>query len=280
MKITLKEHIGTIYSLIQLTNGNFASSSADGTIKIWDSHSYKLIYSIVAHTNSVNIITEIKENTLASCSNDNTIKLWYLDNNSFKVSTIKEQSPIISIEPLTNDLIVSFHGSLINVWNINTQQMTYSRTMENANYIKKIMKNTFASSMDNNSIMVFDLFNKNQSFNLLGHSDTVSSIIPFKIKYIASGSFDRTIRVWEVNSQKCCITFHDAHLYAINCLVELIDGRLASGSNDKAICVWDLDGKQCNFKLVGHEGAVRSLIQLANAKIVSGSSDETIRIWE
>lgn len=278
--ITLREHIGTIYSLIQLTNGNFASSSADGTIKFWDSYSFKLINSILAHTESVNLITEVKENIIASCSNDNTIKLWNLTDDLIKVTTIKEHSPIISIEPLNNNLIASFFDNMIDVWNINTQQLVYSRSMPNSNYIKKIINNTFASSMDDYSIMIYDLFDKNQSFVLQGHSDAVSSLIPFKKEYIASGSFDRTIRVWNLNTRKNCIVFNEAHLYSINCLVELNDGRLASGSNDKVISVWDLDAKQCNVKLIGHEGAVRSLIQLSNGKLVSGSSDETIRIWE
>ena len=65
--------IHPVYSIV-------ASSSEDGTIKLWDYDSGELDRSLRGHTGKVNYVSfHPNGKILASCGNDNTIKLWNLE---------------------------------------------------------------------------------------------------------------------------------------------------------------------------------------------------------
>ena len=59
-----------------MKNGQIASCSRDGSVKIWDPKSGKNIRTIKAHTEFVYTITQLRDGSLASGSADNLIKLW------------------------------------------------------------------------------------------------------------------------------------------------------------------------------------------------------------
>lgn len=68
--------------------------------------------------------------------------------------------------------------------------------------------------------------------------------------YLASGSRDKTIKLWEVRSGKCVITLvgHD------NWVTDVVfhpNGRLLlSVSDDKSLRVWDLHSGRCTRKML------------------------------
>eukprot|EP00054_Salpingoeca_dolichothecata_P014621 m.82899 g.82899 ORF g.82899 m.82899 type:complete len:830 (-) comp21086_c0_seq1:117-2606(-) len=116
-----------------------------------------------------------------------------------------------------------------------------------------------------------------------GHSGSVSCI-QFDDTKIASGSSDRTIKVWSIrtNAPWSVLTLR-GHLGTVRCL-HLMGNQLVSGSNDNTIKVWDLaDGPgwsrgSCRLTITGHSASVRCL-QADSEKIVSGSYDSTLKVW-
>ena len=58
--LTIKEHSGYVYCIIQLRSGILASGSADKTIKLYEinGNEYKVIQTLTYHTNSVYKIKE------------------------------------------------------------------------------------------------------------------------------------------------------------------------------------------------------------------------------
>src|SRR5688572_8016982 len=75
-----------------------------------------------------------------------------------------------------------------------------------------------------------------------GHSKVVQAVVfsPDK-KFLASGSFDSTIKIWDVESGRELRSL-SGHLGAIKALVWSPDGKwLASGGNDKTLRVWDVN---------------------------------------
>ena len=75
---------------------------------------------------------------------------------------------------------------------------------------------------------------------LYGHSDDVYSLaFSPDGKIIASGSYDNTIRLWDVASGKCLRELRD--YWGIRSVAFSPDGKiLASGSYDKTIRLWDI----------------------------------------
>ncbi|WP_419546712.1 protein kinase domain-containing protein [Microcystis sp.] len=99
-------------------------------------------------------------------------------------------------------------------------------------------------------------------------------------RYLASGSRDTTIKIWEVATGKQLRTL--TGYYPVNSVVYSPDGRyLAGGSWNDTIKIWEVaTGKQLRT-LTGHSDSVWSVVYSPDGRyLASGSYDKTIKIWE
>jgi WD40 repeat protein len=117
-------------------------------------------------------------------------------------------------------------------------------------------------------------------FALEGHSRPISALAALPNGKLASGSWDKTVRVWDVASGACLLTLAGHAAYVID-LAVLPDGKLASCSWDKTVRVWDVVSGACLLTLAGHTDYVNTLAVLLDGKLASGSSshDNNIRVW-
>jgi WD40 repeat protein len=72
---TIIDHEGPVFSLIQMSN-IMASSSATGTIKLWNLDTMGYIATLTGHTKCVNFLHNLGNDMLASASDDKTVKIW------------------------------------------------------------------------------------------------------------------------------------------------------------------------------------------------------------
>jgi WD40 repeat protein len=117
---------------------------------------------------------------------------------------------------------------------------------------------------------------------LTGHSDSVlSAAYSSDSRYLASGSGDNTIKIWEVAKEKelRTLTGHSSRSLSV---VYSPDSRyLASGSIDNTIKIWEVaTGKELRT-LTGHFSGVYSVVYSPDGRyLASASADNTIKIWE
>ncbi|KAF9029562.1 WD40 repeat-like protein [Hymenopellis radicata] len=142
---------------------------------------------------------------------------------------------------------------------------------------------------------------------LVGHHDSVYCLELCRTStgedYIITGSRDRTMKLWRLDTGKCLGTFGSGvvggeiagHRGSVLCLkffweIEGQKGILYSGSSDATVCIWDLwliqtsDGDtevrtKVKAALVGHESGVLDLKVVDNS-IITCSKDTIIRIWD
>jgi WD40 repeat protein/serine/threonine protein kinase len=98
---------------------------------------------------------------------------------------------------------------------------------------------------------------------------------------IVSGSWDNTLKVWDVNNGQELMTLR-GHEDRVLAVAFSPDGRqIASGSWDNTLRVWDANNGSELMTLHGHEGLVSSVAFSPDGRrIVSGSEDTTIKVWD
>ena len=71
------------------------------------------------------------------------------------------------------------------------------------------------------------------------------------------------------------------HRGAINCLIELQDGRICSASSDRTVRVWSVRGgaDSCDRVWASHTQPVITVCQMKNGLICSAGQDKIINIW-
>ncbi|CAI7650497.1 unnamed protein product [Penicillium glandicola] len=115
---------------------------------------------------------------------------------------------------------------------------------------------------------------------LEGHSSAITPVTFSPDGQVASGSGDKTIRLWNgiTGKEQHVLEGHASLVTLVACSP---NGQIASGSLDKTIRLWDpTTGKERHI-LKGHSGPVTSLAFSPDGQILaSGSEDKTIILWD
>jgi WD40 repeat protein len=100
-------------------------------------------------------------------------------------------------------------------------------------------------------------------------------------RLLASGSNDKTIKLWEVASGSLVRTL-SGHTDWVRSVAFSPDGRLlASGSYDDTIKLWEVASGREVRTLTGHTGWVWSMAFSPDGRLLaSGSNDKTIKLWD
>jgi len=251
-----------------------ASCSEDSTIKIWDWETGEFEQTIKGHTKAVHDVDfSFDGKLLISCSSDLTLKLWDSTSGYSIFKTLHGHDHTISsvrFVPPRGDLAVSCsRDRAIKVWDVSSGYCV--RTIANAHndWIKSVSSSDdgawYLSAGMDQVARIWDAQGKSAEsrYELRGHEHVIEcsvfapiSAYPFlaeiaqapkmKIsvepgKFVATGSRDKTIRLWSAQGGEAFKTLigHDNWVRA---LVFHPGGKyLLSSADDKTIRCWDLE---------------------------------------
>ena len=126
-----------------------------------------------------------------------------------------------------------------------------------------------------------------------GHSDRITSIaISPDGKTIVSGSLDRTLKIWDMQSGECLNTL-EGHSNRIASIAISPNGKtIVSGSEDSTIKIWDMQSGECIYTIdnsamvsidkdgyfVGEMEAIKKLTRVSEAPLSQRKlTDEEIK---
>ena len=116
-----------------------------------------------------------------------------------------------------------------------------------------------------------------------GHTGKIISVaISSDNTFIISGSEDKTIRIWDVESAEC-IKILEGHTSRVQSIALSKNNQfVVSGSFDKTVRLWDRGTGESIKTFCGHSYFVTSVDISPNNKYIvsSGCEDKTARIWD
>ncbi|NQS96837.1 MAG: caspase family protein, partial [candidate division Zixibacteria bacterium] len=115
-----------------------------------------------------------------------------------------------------------------------------------------------------------------------GHSGWVNSVaFSADGRYALSGSWDNTLKLWDIQNGNCLRTF-SGHSDIVFSVAFSPDGGYAlSGSNDKTSKLWDINSGIQIRTFSGHSSKVNSVAFSPDGRYaLSGSGDKTLKLWD
>jgi WD40 repeat protein len=175
---SLKGHTSAVLDLVQISADLLASSSYDGTVRIWDLTTNTCKFILTGHTNSVWGLKQITPNILASGSSDKTIKLWDITSGKLIRTLTGHTSYVyLSVDLLNNgQTLVSGSGDgTIKLWNRSTGECFSTIQVPGSRIISLVVVNfdqqqtqtaTTTTSMSSKTFCFFIFYTTNLSLDL------------------------------------------------------------------------------------------------------------------
>lgn len=211
---------------------------------------------------------------------DHTIKVWDLSKQK-QTALMSGHLATISCMQMDqfNTLITGGRDALLKLWDVDRAVNLFDE--ENI---------PMEDSKEDACVYTFD-----------AHVDEITAL-SFSGDNLISGSQDRTIRQWDLNSGKCVQTIDINFASRVNSstsgtlssssstllvpneqpvigALQCYDAALATGTKDGLVRLWDLRSGQVVRTLQGHTDAITSL-QFDSINLITGSIDRSIRIWD
>ncbi|MEL6458729.1 MAG: hypothetical protein AAFQ91_10835 [Cyanobacteria bacterium J06621_15] len=295
---SLKSHKRKVYnvSFNPKDKNQFASSSADGTIRIWtlepnEENKYKFNELPKKHKGKVYSLSYSSDGqVLASSSLDKTIRLWNPQTGEQIRSPLTgHTNKVYSIDfnpQNTTQLASGSTDGTVRLWDTKTGE---NRILSNRNYNVDSISfspdgKKLASGSADGTVHIWNL-EAGTEFNTRNRHkfSTYSVIFSPDSKTLASAGFDNTIKLWDVATGKeiTTITGHKDWVYEVT-FNPLDNTKLASSSADGTIRIWDISKVQSITTLVGHQNWVNSVVfnPQNNTQLASASVDGTIKLWD
>ena len=278
IKVATMTHEGAILSVDFSPDGKYiVSGSEDNTARVWEISTGKEI-ARMTHDGIVNSVAFSPDSKyVISGSDDKTARVW-------EISTGKEVS-FMEYDGWV-DFVISgdFEVTITSNWD-----GAVLRAIETATEEKLPLQGHMVVSHDrrygviaefgDTSIYIGEV-SENEPYAHMTHDATVNSVaISQDGKYVASGSDDKTARVWDsaTGSEVSRIT-HDSK---VNSVSFSPDGKyVVSGSDDNTARVWEIStGKE--IARMTHDGTVGSVAFSPDGNyVVTDCLDKNARVWE
>ncbi|KAL6080659.1 Lissencephaly-1 [Balamuthia mandrillaris] len=277
---TLKGHTLAVQDIaFDHTGKLLASCSADLTVKLWDFQKYECVKTLHGHDHNVSSVTFFPSGDhLVSASRDKTLRIWEVQT-GYCVKTLTGHDEWVK------RVIVSEEGTML-------ATCSYDQTVRTWDVAKGECLNVFrghthvveciAFSPPTVPILGEPEKNKEQNRRKRNGSFQRGATKPTSAQYIASGSRDKLIKIWEVATGQEVMTLigHDNWVRALQFHP---NGKyLISVSDDKSIRVWDLLQQRCIKTIYeAHPHFVACMdYNKRSAVLATGGVDDTIKIWE
>lgn len=263
-----------------------ASSSKDGNIRIWDTILCQTLITLSGHLQSVTCIRWGGEGLLYSSSQDRTIKVWRTEDGTM-CRTLQGHGHWVNTMALNTDYVIRT-GAYDPAASKADQNRTKDKeelkklALERYQKLKGSEVERLVSGSDDFTLFLWTpSVAKKEITRMTGHQALINEVkFSPDGRLIASGSFDKSIKVWDGQTGKflAALRGHVSSVYQVSWSA---DSRLlCTGSSDSTLKVWDMKMKKLICDLPGHADEVYAVDWSPDGeRVASGGKDKVLKMW-
>ncbi|KAI8339290.1 WD40-repeat-containing domain protein [Blakeslea trispora] len=251
---TLVGHRASVLCL-QYDQDLLVTGSSDHTLLVWSMHTLQILFCLKAHTSGVLDVC-FDQRHIVSCSKDATICIWNRETGKLERTLRGHRGPVNAVQFHDKRLVSASGDTIIKLWDMETGQclrdfVGHAHGLACVQFDgKKIV-----SGSNDNKIKVWNAGKANDRIKIssiltpsildtgeclltcTGHTGLVRSLYFDKTK-IVSGSYDQSIRVWDIHTGECIKTFSRCHTsWVFDVMFD--ETRIISTSQDQKILIID-----------------------------------------
>jgi WD40 repeat protein len=241
----LRGHQNMVFGLRFITEKRLVSASFDRTLRVWDIDSGVTMRVLQGHeTGLVGITTH--EGQIFSASNDGTVRRWDMALFHQQVVDLPGEPASTAIAPDGKNVVVGFADGTLRLYSLLDNRLLWEQEEVHTSYVKSL------------------------AFNVDGN-------------LLASASFDKTAKLWQVQENKLqeqqTFAGHDRAVQAV--AFSPNSKTLATASYDGQIGLFAVGTEEKRFIENAHEGKVVSVAfdSSGTRLLSSGNEDRATHLW-
>ncbi len=269
-----------------------ASGFQDRTVRLWDVASQTEVATLEGHTARVASVAFSPDGGLLASAGgrgDRTVRLWDVASQT-EVATLQgHMDQVASVAFSPDGATLASAGGVddgtVRLWDVATR--TEVATLEghggpvySVTFSRDGATLVFGSAV---TVLLQDVETGNAA-GLSGHGILSSMALSPDGAFLASGSYDGTVRLWDAATRTPIATL-EGHEFSVLSVSFSPDGAtLASAGGgwvDRTVRLWDVATRTEVATLEGHGGPVYSVtFSPDGATLASGSQDRTVKLWD
>lgn len=284
-----------LHSVAEGHRPRLASSSKDGTVRVWDIDRHVCEFILSGHKSSVSCVKWGGLGHIYSGSHDKTIKVWNAKDGRLE-STLASHAHWVNHLAVSTDFALRT-GPFGRTSGGDQTPPDIPALLRDPKLMRKVAKEKYeqlakssgaglteriVTASDDFTMFLWEpLKSKKPLCRMTGHQKLVNHVtFSPDGRYIASASFDNSIKLWDGRDGKFISTLR-GHVAAVYQCAWSSDCRLlVSGSKDTTLKVWDVKTRKLQNDLPGHLDEVFAVDWSVDGKrVASGGKDKQVKLW-
>lgn len=294
-----------LHSVPENRTPRLASSSKDGTVRVWDLDRHVCEFVMSGHKSSVSCVKWGGLGHIYSGSHDKTIKVWSAKDGRL-VNTLVSHAHWVNHLAVSTEFALrtgpfgqAASGGASAAEFAKTSSPSYIASLvKDPAQMRKVAAEKFdklarsssggpvveriVTASDDFTMFLWDPLKSTKPLcRMTGHQKLVNHVtFSPDGRYIASASFDNSIKLWDGRDGKFVSTLrgHVASVY--QCAWSSDCRLLVSGSKDTTLKVWDVKTRKLQNDLPGHLDEVFAVDWSVDGKrVASGGKDKQVKLW-